>query len=96
MAKFHLEKQTRLYVGEPYSGPSCEVIAHLSEFAGAAESVSIEGAIEMKKLLSKHNPVGWNIWDSETQKLVAGINFFEDVSDTIDNEVKYGTVQSKS
>jgi hypothetical protein len=66
---FHIEKQTRIYDGEPYCGPSSNYIP--LAFA------SIEEAKRKISLLNEINPVGWNIWNSNTRELVHGINFFD-------------------
>ena len=76
MAKYHLEKQTRIYTNEPYSGHSTQAISELPGYNGKAETDSLEEAIAMREKLQKYNPVGWNIWNSETGILVEGLDMF--------------------
>ncbi len=72
---FHLCKQSRMYYGYPYSGPSGEAIGKRNE---PLEFESLDEAIEASKKLNKFNPVGWNVFDSDTRGLVYGIDFFGD------------------
>lgn len=64
--RYHLEKQTRLYTGKPYCGPTSRGIP--------AEFNTLEEAVEEADLYQVENPVGWNVWDSETDKCVHGRN----------------------
>ena len=72
MAKYHVEKQTRLYDGRGYDGFSCSLIDHL----GCLETNDLAEAKSWVQQLQSVNPVGWNIWDSETGDLVDGFNHF--------------------
>lgn len=65
--KYHVIKATRLYYGYPYAGPSSD--------NENAEASTIEEAREWVAKLQERNPVGWNIWDSETEELVEGYDF---------------------
>jgi hypothetical protein len=64
---YHLCKQSRAYEGKPYCGPSSDGIPQ--------EYSLLSIALKAKELLTKRNPVGWNIYDSETGKLVDGQEF---------------------
>ena len=66
--KYHLCKSTRIYRGEPYCG--------YSSGDAPCESNSLDEALALQTDLQKTNPVGWNIWDSETQTLVVGVDYF--------------------
>lgn len=68
--KYHLCKATRIYGGEPYNGPSSNGMN--------AEAETLEEAKIMADKLNERNPVGWNIWDSETGKIVIGNDFFSE------------------
>jgi hypothetical protein len=65
--KFHLCKQTRLYDGEPYCGPTSD--------HKPMEFNTLQEARIAVIVLNNLNPTGWNIWDSETHKLVEGFDF---------------------
>ena len=76
MTMYHLCKQTRLYDGEPYSGPSS-----FNADSGVKEICEAPTMLEAKSLqekLQSINPVGWNIWDSTTGKLMDGCDMFSD------------------
>ena len=62
-------KQTRLYAGFPYCGYSSNGIRAEADTLAAAQSLRDE--------LQEFNPVGWNIWDSSTGKLVEGMDHFK-------------------
>lgn len=64
---YHLCKQTRAYDGTPYCGYSSNNIP--------CEFEKLEDAREKVKELNNFNPVGWNIWDSETGLLIEGFDF---------------------
>lgn len=66
---YHVFKQTRLYCGYPYEGYS---------WMGPATFQTLEEAKTCVKTLNEVNPVGWNIWDGESQKLIEGFDFFSD------------------
>lgn len=68
---YHLCKQTRFYDGEPYCGYSSDNIP--------CEFEKLDDAQEKVKELNISNPVGWNIWDSETGELVDGFDFMEQI-----------------
>lgn len=68
--RYHICKQTRVYDGEPYCG--------YSSGDNPAESDDLDEAISMSKDMMKNNPVGWNVFDSMTDKLVYGTDFFKD------------------
>lgn len=59
---YHIIKMSRLYTGNPYSGPSSDGIP--LEFKDLADA--------QKRVLELNitNPVGWDIYDSETGLLV--------------------------
>lgn len=67
---FHLCKQTRIYQGRPYCGYTSNNVP--------AEFKSLEVARKMQAMFNARNPVGWNIWDAETGKLVDGFDHFEE------------------
>lgn len=64
--RYHLFKQTRLYSGEPYQGPTSNY--------QPAEYDTKEDAIAAAAEFNERNPVGWNVWDTETDTLVYGYN----------------------
>lgn len=64
--RYHLCKVTRVYDGEPYCGPTSK--------GQPAGSDSLEEAVQMAKFFDRVNPVGWNVWDSETGQVVHGKN----------------------
>lgn len=66
--RYHLCKQTRLYNGQPYCGPTSN--------GKPAESNSLDRAIRMAKKFNIENPVGWNVYDSVTGLLIDGFDFF--------------------
>ena len=70
---FHLCKHSRLYTNDPYMGPSSDY--------KRAECETLDQAIEMQKVLTRRNPVGWEIYDSTTGKLIKGV-FFEKNNET--------------
>lgn len=75
MARYHLYKQTRIYEGQPYAGYSMEFVRPLRD---EAASDDLEEAKHMAEALEQVNPVGWNIWDSTTGKLVSGHDMFKE------------------
>ena len=60
--RFHLFKQSRVYSGRPYCGPTSGGFP--------AESDSLIKAINLAKYFNTFNPVGWDVFDSETGNLV--------------------------
>jgi hypothetical protein len=66
---YHLYKQTRIYAGEPYSGPTSD--------EKPAEYKSLEEAIIAKKEFTERNPVGWNIYNGDTGELVIGFDYHQ-------------------
>lgn len=67
---YHLFKQSRVYQGQPYCGPTSNNIP--------AKFETIEQAEQAQELFTKSNPVGWNIFEAETGKLINGHDFFEE------------------
>lgn len=61
---YHIQKESKLYVGIPYSGAVSK--------GARAESESIDDAIEMARQFQKASPSGWNVFDSETGECVYG------------------------
>lgn len=72
---YHIFKQTRVYNGEPYSGPSSNNMP-MAFF-------SLESARKAASHLRDVNPVGWNIFESETGRLIDGHDYFKDPDDTL-------------
>jgi hypothetical protein len=72
---YHIIKQTRLYSGHPYCGYS-------SNNMPMAFS-SLEEARRAVRHLQDVNPVGWNIFEAETEKLIDGHDYFKDSDDTL-------------
>ena len=64
--KYHLFKQSRLYLGKPYCGPSSDNVPQ--------EFDTLEEAKRARERLSARNPVGWNIW--RAGHVVLGHDFF--------------------
>lgn len=69
---FHLCKQTRQYHGYPYQGPTSDGAPAVYE--------TVEGAIAAVELFQTKNPVGWNVFNADTKKLVAGVDMFAEAS----------------
>ncbi len=67
---YHLCKQSRLYGGQPYCGPTTENMPMAFKHLVVAQ--------EAARLMQERNPVGWNIFDSETQELVQGLDFHKE------------------
>ncbi len=61
---YHIQKESKLYVGLPYVGA-------LSK-GQRAESEDLEAAIDMAKSFYKVNQSGWNVFDSTTGECVYG------------------------
>lgn len=61
---FHLFKQTRTYVGEPYCG-------HTSD-GKPAEYKTLREADDARKIFQEKNPVGWDIFEAKSGKRVFG------------------------
>ena len=61
---FHIQKESKLYVGIPYTGA-------LSK-GQRAEAETLQAAIDMAKQFEKINPSGWNVFDTETGECVYG------------------------
>lgn len=72
---YHIFKQTRVYEGEPYCG-----YTSFNHESGKKEKLEFADLEEAKRFIQEYlnivNPVGWNIWDAETGKLVEGNDFF--------------------
>jgi|688.fasta_scaffold1033207_2 hypothetical protein len=68
---YHLCKQSRMYRGEGYDGPT-------RKSEEPIDIASLEEAKRLQLLYQKRNPVGWNIYDADTEKLVDGLDFFEE------------------
>jgi hypothetical protein len=64
---YHLFKQTRIYEGRPYCGPTSD--------GSPAEWKTLAEAKTAQQMFNERNPVGWNIYDAETLKLVDGHDF---------------------
>ncbi len=65
--RYHVCKQTRLYQGFPYAGYSSN--------DEPCDSDDLDEALALAADLQKRNPIGWNVYDSQTGKLVYGHNF---------------------
>lgn len=63
---YHLFKQTRIYHGRPYCGPTSN--------NQNAEYSDLKSAQHACELFTIANPVGWNIYDATTGELVEGID----------------------
>lgn len=74
MKRYHIEKQTRLYSGEGYSGYTSSSLG----IPGPLEFDTIEECLELLPKLQDTNPVGWNVFDSITGECVIGQNLFKD------------------
>jgi hypothetical protein len=59
---FHLFKQSRVYTGQCYCGPT-------NGFR-RAEYKTLKLAKEQRDAFQQRNPVGWDIYDAKTKKLV--------------------------
>jgi hypothetical protein len=71
--RYHLFKRTRVYGGQPYCGPTSGGIS--------AEYGTLEAAQQAAYSFTIRNPVGWDIYDSETGILVTDkIQTLEDCS----------------
>ena len=60
--RYHLFKKSRVYSGRPYCGPTSD--------NEPAEADTLEEAITLQQEMKYRNPVGWDIFDSETQEKV--------------------------
>lgn len=69
---YHLCKQTRIYDGYPYRGPTSDGMP--------AEYEKLEEAKNAQADFNERNPVGWNIYYSETGKLVDGVDCHGEMS----------------
>jgi len=67
---YHLFKQTRVYCGSAYCGLTSDHIP--------AEYAKLGEAMLARLTFYERNPVGWNIYDSETGSLVDGFDFHEE------------------
>ena len=65
---YHLCKQSRVYDGDPYRGPTSNGML--------AEYETLEEAKVAQRDFTESNPVGWNIYNAETKVLVDGYDFF--------------------
>jgi len=61
--KYHLFKQSRVYTGRAYSGPTSD--------NKPAEAETLAEAIVLQAKMTAANPVGWDIFLSETKEQVA-------------------------
>jgi len=59
---YHLCKKSRVYNGVPYNGPT-------SNYKDAS-TPSLKEARIMARRFTVLNPVGWDIYDSKTNKIV--------------------------
>lgn len=66
---YHLYKQTRIYDGHPYWGPTNNKIP--------AQYETLKKAKQAQTEFNKHNPIDWNIYDEETGRLVNNINMHD-------------------
>jgi hypothetical protein len=68
---FHIQKDTRIYCGNPYCG-----------FSSGGEMMQFETLEEARRAKAKleiaNSGVGWNIWNAETGKIVEGVDQFEE------------------
>ena len=62
--KYHLFKQSRNYIDRAYQGRSWR------QGSEPAETDDLEFARSMVEILIMKNPVGWDIYDSETGERV--------------------------
>jgi hypothetical protein len=58
--RYHIYKATRCYEGRPYCGPASQ--------GQPAQANTLSEAVELQAQMLEHNPVGWNIRDTETKK----------------------------
>lgn len=70
--KFHVVKSSREYNGAGYSGPSLNRIQ--CDGLTRAEFESKDDAIKCAQQLSEINPVGFDVYDSETQQKIYPTN----------------------
>ncbi len=68
---FHLFKQTRVYDGYAYCG--------VTSYGKPAEYATLEKAQQAVKEFTERNPVGWNIYDADTGKLIEGFDYPEEM-----------------
>lgn len=67
MVMYHLFKQSREYTGIPYSGPNSR--------DQPAQYKTLKEAKKAQEHFNNINPVGWNIYNSETFELVDGVDY---------------------
>lgn len=72
-SRYHLCKQTRVYEGEPYHGHTSESLG----LVGPAEFDNLEEAIFWSLKFQQYNPVGWNVFDSQTGQCLVGKDLFK-------------------
>lgn len=72
---YHLYKQTRIYAGHPYWGPTSNGIP--------AQYETLEEAKQAQAEFNERNPVGWNIYDEETGRLVDGVDMHGEMSSNV-------------
>ena len=60
--RYHVIKASRIWQGHPYSGPSSR--------GKPAHADTLEGAFAWVSKLTKRNPVGWQIVDSESGEYI--------------------------
>ncbi len=60
--RYHLCKKSRSYLGHPYRGPASDNVV--------AESMELPKARIWRDILTKRNPVGWDIYDSKTGEVL--------------------------
>ena len=56
--RYHIYKGTRVYEGQPYSGPANQ--------GEPAQSDQLCEAVALARKLTQNNPVGWCIRDTQT------------------------------
>jgi hypothetical protein len=60
--KYHICKFGRVYSGHPYQGPTtCGLKAESDDYAHI---------LQVADCMAHHNPVGWEVYDSETQEMI--------------------------
>lgn len=60
--RYHVIKSSRTYTGEPYKGPSSD--------ESPAEAGSMHEAIDLAIKMYIKNPVGWDVYDSESEERI--------------------------
>ena len=73
---YHLCKQTRIYDGHPYCGPTSNGMP--------AQYDTLEEAKKAQAEFNERNPVGWNIYDEDTGKLIDGVDVHGEMSSNVE------------